>query len=573
MLPDLSPTALPALSVGLLATAGPLLPQESAPAFDESFLGGGSVRTRCGSAVKDYIIEVNGPGLAVADFDGEGSPDLVVIDGSDLERVAAGEAGLPPRVFLNDGGGGLTEAGESWALPGGRWGTGGACADYDGDGHVDLLVLEWGEDLLFRNAQGKGFERVEASGFRGERWGTSAAFLDQDRDGFLDLCVVNYLAFDVARIASRESGACRWKGHPVMCGPEGLTPVHDQLYRNEGGGGFREVSLAVGFRPERAGFGLGVTTSDLDLDGDTDLYVTNDSTPNHLWENGLGEEGPAWREIGLRSGTALDASGKEQAGMGIACGDLDGDGVDDLFVTNFSGESNALYLSLRPGRWRDRAAPAGISQSSVTRLGWGALCEDFDRDGDLDLVSFNGHVYPQADRPGTDSSFAQPDVLLWNEGYDTHRRRLRMRAAPLSAAAPVVSRAAVSVDLEGDGRMDAIALELDGRVRLLRNASPDEGHWLGVRLRGRGANTAGLGARVRLEWEGGSAEREMRTAGGYQSGSPAVIHFGLGEVDELEKVVVRWPDGMVSEHRELELDRYVTLAAPASSSGREGIQR
>jgi len=552
------------LTSWMSAVPGGLPVAQDAP-FVEAPLPG--VRTHAGSAEKNYILEVNGPGLAVADFDGEGTPDLVVVDGSTLERVAAGEPGYPPRVFLNDGKGALSEAGKGWVIPGGRFGTGAASADYDGDGHVDLVVLEWGRDRLFRNVEGRGFEEVEGAGFKGARWGTSGAFLDHDRDGFLDLCVVNYLAFDTDRIPSRIKRDCRWKGHAVLCGPEGLTPVHDQLYRNDAGQGFRDVSVATGFRPERAGFGLGVMTSDFDVDGDTDLYVTNDSTSNHLWQNQGSEEGRRWKEIGLRSGAALDAAGKEQAGMGIACGDFNLDGLDDFFVTNFSGESNALYLSLRPGRWRDRAAPAGISRSSLTRLGWGALCEDFDLDGDLDLVNLNGHVYPQADNPGTDSSFAQEDTFLRNLGFDAERKRLRMQAERLSSAPAVVSRAAVAVDLERDGRVDVIALELDGAVRVLRNRmeSRPRGHWLIVRLEGRGSNTHGLGARVRLEWDGGFSEREMRTAGGFQSACPAEIHFGLGARERIERIVVRWPSGVRTEHDGVTLDRVLALVEPATA--------
>ena len=535
--------------------------EQSGPLFEEKLLPG--VRTTCGAREKNYILEVNGPGLCVADFDGDGAPDLVLVDGSTLERVEAGQPGLPPRLFLGRGDGGFREAGKTWEIPGGRWGTGAASADFDGDGDTDLVVLEWGRDRLFENVEARGFREVEESGFDGRRWGTSGAFLDADGDGFLELAVVNYLAFAAERVASRETGRCRWKGHPVLCGPEGLVPVHDQLYRNVEGKRFEEVSLATGFRPERAGFGLGVLTSDMDVDGDTDLYITNDSTPNHLWENcrSTGDE-LSWREIGLRAGVALDASGKEQAGMGIACGDLNLDGLDDYFISNFSGESNALYLSLRVGRWRDRAAPAGLARGSLTRLGWGAMCEDFDLDGDLDLAVLNGHVYPEADAPGTDSSFKEQDVLLQNLGLRGPKKRLGFLAQPLSDAAPGVSRAGVAVDLDRDGRPDIVALELDGGVRLLRNCGEGEGHWLIVRLSGQGANTQGIGARVRLEWDGGYQEREMRTSGGFQSSVPAEIHFGLGPVEVLQRIRVRWPSGRRSEHTDVELDRVLSIVEP-----------
>jgi hypothetical protein len=453
-------------------------------------------------------LEVNGGGLALADFDGDGDQDLVVVDGSTMERVAAGEPGLPPRFLANDGAGTFElpsgDGKDAWNLAPGRWGMGAAAGDVDGDGHVDLLVTEWGPDRLFRNAGGAGFVEVEQSGLTGERWGASAAFFDADNDGFLDLVVVNYLAFAPDRIQSRTSGACRWKGHAVMCGPEGLNPVHDQFYANRGDGTFEDVSVARGFRPRAAGFGLGVLPLDLDVDGDTDVYVTNDSTPNHLWENdGAG----SFREIGFLRGVALDPDGKEQAGMGVAAGDVNLDGRPDLVVTNFSGEPNALYLSRGRG-WSDRGAPAGIAGPSLTMLGWGAALEDFDQDGLLDLAVLNGHVYPQADEPGTDTSY-----------------------------------------VDGDGDLDLVALAVDGPVRVLENRAATGGS-LTVRLVGRGANTAGLGARVRIVLGEGDAARELRrevgTSAGFQAAKPALAHFGLGDAKTVTSVEVTWPSGAVS---------------------------
>ena len=545
--------APPLLPLVLLA-----LPQASAPPFVARNLPG--VTTTAGSAEKEYILEVNGSGLAAGDFDGDGAPDLVVADGSSLERLRAGEPGLPARLFLNDGKGELAPAGEAWALPAGRFGTGLAAGDVDADGHLDLALLQWGADLLVRNRDGQGFERVEDPGFRGKRWATSGAFHDGDLDGDLDLYVVNYLAFDPERVSARSEGHCRWKGQPVMCGPEGLTPVHDQYYRNDGRGGFEEVSARVGLRPETAGFGLGITTLDFDLDGDTDLYVTNDSTPNHLWRN----EGGTFAEIGLRSGVALDGAGKEQAGMGITVGDWNADGVPDLFATNFSGEENAFYLSSRAGRWRERASASGLGGPSKVTLGWGTATEDFDLDGDLDLVVFNGHVYPQADAAGTDTSYAQADALFENLGGRFVRRRL-------SAEAPGVSRAALAADFDRDGRPDLVASELGGPVRLLRNAFPREGRsWATFSLRGRSANLQGLGARVVVELADGSRlSREVRTAGGYQTSVPAEVHFGFGEdLVTLPLVRVHWPSGRVSEHRDLVADRFHRLVEPRKEAPR-----
>ena len=514
------------------------------------------VTTTCGSLEKDWILEVNGGGVLLEDFDKDGDVDCVIVDGSTLERVEAGEPSLPARLFLNDGSGRFTPAGDAWAIEGGRWGMGGAVGDVNGDGWPDLLVTHWGGDRLYLNEGGEGFrDATEGSGLAGERWGTSAAFLDADGDGNLDLYVVNYLAFDTEDVQPRGSG-CTWKGHEVMCGPEGLVPVHDQFYRGKGDGTFVEESLARGLKPQRAGFGLGVVTLDYDADGDTDLYVSNDSTPNFLWEN---QGDGTFEEVGFRRGASHDANGKEQAGMGIACGDLDGDGKPDLFVTNFSGENNALYRSSKRGGFRERSARAGLGGPSIPRLGWGTSMADFDLDGALDLVVFNGHVYPQADKAGTDTSYAQADQLFRGTPDG------RFAEEPLVDGPDVVSRASAAADLDGDGDVDLVALSIEGPVRVLMNRANDAGdrRWLRVRLVGADGNTAAIGARVTVEWEGGSRTADVRGAGGYQAAVPAEAHFGLGDVAEVDALVVRWPSGREQRVDAPEIDRVLTIEEPA----------
>ncbi len=537
----------------LLAAAGPQAPQFTE--IGARALPG--VVTHCGSSAKNFIIEANGGGVVLGDFDGDGKIDVVIVDGSTLERVEKGESGFPPRLFLGRGDGTFTPAGPGWAIAGGRWGMGGAAGDIDGDGWLDLVITEWGPNRVFLNDGGKGFREITAkAGLTGSDWSTSAAFLDYDRDGKLDLVVVNYLAFDPKTAPKPGQEGCRWKGHDVMCGPEGLVPVHDQLFRGHGDGTFEEVTLKAHFRPPEAAFGLGVMTLDYDDDGDTDIYITNDSMANHLWEN---QGDGTFAEVGFRRGVGHDANGKEQASMGIGCGDWNGDGRDDLFVTNFSGESDAFYVSAKGLGFRERSSATGLAGPSIPRLSWGTHLVDFDLDGDLDLSVMNGHVYPQADLPGTDTSYAQGDQLFRNDG------RGRFSVESLSDAPPAVSRASAWADLDGDGDLDLVGLQVEGQVRVFLNGARtgEKAHWLRVRLRGRDSNHDGIGARVVAQWSGGSQRTEIRTTGGFQSAVPAEAHFGLGAVDRLERLVVRWPSGRDQVIEDVTVDRVLIVEEPA----------
>jgi hypothetical protein len=539
----------------ILLSFGAIAPQS--PQFTE--IGSRAlpgVATHCGAAAKDTILEANGGGVVLGDFDDDGHVDVVIVDGSTLARVAKGEAGFPPRLFLGKGDGTFAPAPASWSMAGGRWGMGGAAGDMDGDGWLDLVVTEWGPNRVFHNEAGKGFREITASaGLVGDGWSTSAAFLDYDKDGKLDLVVVHYLEFDPKTVGKPGDGDCRWKGHPVMCGPKGLVPSHDQLFRGKGDGTFEDVTLRAHFRPTEPSFGLGVMTLDYDDDGDTDVFVSNDSTPNHLWEN---QGDGTFIDVAFARGVSHDGNGKAQASMGIAAGDWNGDGRDDLYITNFSGESDSLYASAKGRGFRERSAAAGLAGPSLSTLGWGTHMIDFDLDGDLDISVLNGHVYPQADLPGTDTSYAQRDQLFRNDG------RGRFTVENLSDAAPAVSRASAYADLDGDGDVDLVGLQVDGAVRVFLNgAHAGEGaHWLCVRLRGRTSNRDGLGARVIAQWKGGSRREEMRTAGGFQSSVPPEIHFGLGAVDRLEHLVVRWPSGIEQTIADVAVDRRLLVEEP-----------
>lgn len=515
------------------------------------------VVTRCGSERKDYILEVDGGGIALGDFDGDDKIDLVVVDGSTLERATKSESGFPPRTFLGNGDGTFRPAGDAWKLDGGRFGMGAATGDLDGDGWLDLVITQWGPPRVIHNESGRGWRETTSSAGLGAipSWSSSAACLDYDRDGKLDLFLVGYLEFDAARIGKPGSEGCVWKGHPVMCGPEGLTPIADRLLRGKGDGTFTDVSEACGLRAARASFGLGAMTLDYDLDGDTDVYVANDSMANHLWEN-AGDG--TFTDVAYARGVSHDANGKEQASMGIACGDWNRDGRDDLYVTNFSGEADSLYASTKARNFRERGSSAGLTGPTLPTLGWGTAFADLDLDGDLDLFVLNGHVYPQADEPGTDTSYAQLDQLLLNDGKGRFDVRI------LCDTTPRVSRAGALADLDGDGDLDLVALRVDGAVRVLSNETrrDDTHHWLRVALRAESGNRFALGARIVAEAADQRWSAEQRTAGGYQAAVPPEIHLGLGACKRLDRLKIRWPSGREQVLEDVAVDRVLRVEEP-----------
>jgi enediyne biosynthesis protein E4 len=528
----------PSLPVLLALAAVGQEPVPSAPATLRNVAGdvGLAVRNVGGSAKKDYILEVNGSGAAWLDYDLDGDLDLWVANGSTLEALREDRPGEGNRLFRNDGGRFADVTAEA-GVASSRFGCGVAVGDIDGDGDPDVFVSEFGPDRLFRNlGNGRFAECSESAGVADPRWGTSAVFLDADLDGDLDLYVANYLEFDLAH-PKGPGGTCQWKGHPVMCGPQGLPPQPHAYYRNEGEGRFVEASAPAGLRVPTPGYGLGAVAFDAEGDGDPDLYVANDSTPNFLFVNrGDG----VFAEAGFLAGVSLSSQGREQAGMGIAVGDADGNGLEDLLVTNFSGEPNSFYRNLGRGLFSDDAFPAGLGGPSLPLLGWGTAFLDLDLDGDLDVITANGHVYPQADLPGTDSAYAQPMQIYENDG----RGRFREvgSACGRDPLVPAHRRAVAFGDFDEDGDLDGFISVLGGTAELLR-CEPAGKAVLVVRLRGTRSNRDGFAAKVTVEAGGRKQVRFARAGYSFQSSNDPRVHFGLGKAERAESVEVLWPSG------------------------------
>jgi hypothetical protein len=367
-----------------------------------------------------------------------------------------------------------------------------------------------------------------------------------DGDGFLDLYVCNYLDFDrelLDRLIPQRF--CEWKGLRVNCGPRGFPHVSGALFRNRGDGTFEDRTGAAGLETLEA-YALGVVFSDLDLDGDPDLYVASDSTGNLLYMNrGDG----TFEDRSLLSGAAFSHAGGAQAGMGVDSGDVNGDGRPDLVVTNFSDDYDTLYLNQGGLTFLDSSDLLGLAIPTLPYLGWSVLLEDFDADFDLDLFKVNGHVYPQVDGSATGESFRQPMQLFWNEGG----RGFREASSPVLGEARAARGASVG-DLDGDTDPDVVVSVLDSVPVVLVNLVSGGSPVVSLSFVGRTSNRDGIGAKVRAESSGGSWLREIRAARGYLSSSEPAARY-----PEVDRLTIEWPSGARDEIGRLEPGIHVLL--------------
>ncbi len=516
-------------------------------------------------ARKDYIIETTGSGVALLDFDQDGLLDIFFVNGSRWDEDPS-RAELSNRLFRNLGGLRFGDVTAPAGLIRGGWGQGACVGDYDNDGYPDLLVTSYGPDTLYRNLGDGSFEDVtEAAGLtvRDRRWSAGCAFIDYDRDGLLDLALANYLEFDRATVPKPgENELCEYLGRPVVCGPRGLPGGTNALYRQVSPGEFADVSAESGFNEPSGYYCFSVLPGDFDGDGWTDVYIACDSSPSILFRN---NQDGTFTDEGLLSGTALNADGKEQGGMGADAGDFDGDGRMDIVKTNFDADIPSLYRNEGNGLFSELAIDAGLGVNTHF-VGWGVAFLDIDHDGRQDVFMTNGHVYPEVDKLGGKSRFRQSKNVYWNTGQGGFID-VSARSGP-GITETNSGRGAAFGDLDNDGDIEIVINNLDVAPSLLVNRAA-KSNWLQVRLRGVTSNRDGLGSVVRLRTGPLDLVREARSGGSFLSSNDARLHFGLGDNGHVDRIEVRWPTGRTEIYGPAAANREITLVEGRGSLASE----
>jgi tetratricopeptide (TPR) repeat protein len=498
-----------------------------------------------GSSTRHQLPEAFCGGVGLLDYDGDGFLDVYCVQGGSFPPVN-GLTRPGDRLFRNQRDGKFVDVSQETGIDNmpRSYGHGVSVADYDNDGHPDIFVSRWKSYALYHNRGNGTFEDMtDKAGLGGKRdWPTSSAFADLDNDGDLDLYVCHYAKWDPAnpRVCTDPSGKIR-----MTCDPRLFESLPDHVFRNDSGR-FVDISGQAGI-VDRDGRGLGVVAADLDGDGLVDLFVANDSTANFLFRN-LG--GFRFEEVGHLAGVAANAEGGYQAGMGVACGDLDGDGLPDLAVTNFYGESTSFFHNLGQGLFADHTAAIGLSAPSRFFLGFGAAFLDANNDGHLDLITVNGHISdlrPLFPCPMTPQLFLGREAGLLTD--------VTSQAGPVFQQLYVGRGLAVG-DLDNDGRLDGIIVAQNDALVLLKNETQlTAGHFITFGLEGTRSNHDSVGATVAVS-AGGRRQVAWRFGGGsFQSAGDSRLHFGLGPSDRIESVEVRWPSGTVDRFRDLAADR------------------
>lgn len=492
---------------------------------------------------KKYVIEANGSGVALIDYDNDGLLDVFLVNGSRLEGFPTGQAPTN-RLYRNAGRGKFVDVTKKAGVDHSGWGNGVCAGDFDNDGNLDLYVTYYGRNLLYRNNGEGGFAEVAgAAGVAGtgKEWSTGCTFVDYDRDGRLDLLVTSYLDFRADTPLPGAFPFCYWKSSPVYCGPRGLPFGRLTLYHNKGDGTFEDVSIGSGVRAVKNFYAFTAVSFDADGDGWPDIYVACDSTPSILLRNG---KNGTFKDIGTESGLAYNDAGAEQAGMGLAVADYDGDGRLDITKTNFIGDYPNLYRNRGRAFFTDISIQAGLAVNPAYVL-WGVGFADFDNDGWKDLLQVAGHVYPEVSSIDATEAYQRPRLVYRNLG-NGHFEDVSSLSGP-GIADEHSSRGAAFGDFDNDGAVDVLVMNMHESPSLLRNTLTGQNHWLKLKLEGVKSNRAAIGAIVTVQVGGTRQTDVVLSQSSFLSVNDLRLHYGLGAAEAVDKITVAWPSGAVEE--------------------------
>ncbi len=490
-----------------------------------------------------------GPGVCVADFDGDGWQDIYFVNGRDLYN-----RGITVRnaLYRNNGDGTFTDVTEKAGVPGTGYGLGCVWGDYDNDGFPDLYVTQYGRNVLYHNnGDGTFTDVTDKAGVAGIEFGTlfhsGATFFDYDRDGRLDLYVGGYVAF-----GPDSQRYCMLQGVTSSCPPSVYRGSPDVLYHNNGDGTFTNVTQAAGiYQP--GGKNLSVGAADYDNDGWSDLFVANDGLNAYLYHN---EHNGTFKEVGPEAGVAYTGQGKLMAAMCISLGDYDNDGWLDLYISDFQGSSDHIWHNDGKGLFTEVSDQVGITIPTNGVLSFGGGFFDYDNDGWLDLFIANGHVYPEVEKTGP-TRYKQINSLFHNEGNGRFVDVTKFAGSGFQT--PYVGRGVAFADFDNDGFMDAVVGNNGDPPLLLHNSGGNGNHFLNFKLVGTKSNRDAMGARVRVVAGGLSQIREIAGGGSYLSQSDLRAHFGLGKSTRAEIVEITWPNGQPQVFHDVEADRFYLI--------------
>jgi enediyne biosynthesis protein E4 len=515
-----------------------------------------------GAADKALICDVNGSGVGLIDYDNDGWLDIYLVNGSNFNALDGKQEPPHAALFHNNHDGTFTDVAAKAGVTNDRWGFGVAIADFDNDGWPDIFVSNLGKNRLYHNNHDGTFTDVaEKVGITLGNWSAGGTWGDYDGDGRLDLFVTGYVHFDRNNLPYEKTTAvgfsyCEFRGEPVMCGPKNIEGEPDHLFHNNGDGTFTDVSAKAGVSDEtNRYYGFTPVFVDVNNDGKVDLVVADDSTLSYLY---LNRGDGTFEDASFASGFGLNEDGHEVAAMGVAVGDYLNNGLLDFAISDFSDEPKLLFHNDGHASFTEMSMRSGIGKKSIPFLGWGTGFLDYDNDGWLDLMFVNGHIYPAADRLDWGTSYSQRPLLFHNT------RDGKFEEAPAvkgSGLAQIISgRGAAFGDLFNDGKIDVVISPIEGPPVLLRNVNPDHHHWVELKLVGGPKSPRdAVGATVYLTANGMRQRQDVMSGGSYVSTNDQRPHFGLGDATDAGTAEIHWPSGAKESVKLPAVDRIFTI--------------